>query len=307
MMRFTTFVAAVSSFVALALPVAFPIAFAADAGDTILVRRGDVVITRADWDAELLRIPAKDRADFAENPRRNRQLLERMLTTREMAAMARAKKLDQDPMLRIRVRQEEDRLLAAMLTASVEEGAALDFEMKLPSWTRRAREIYEVDKAKYSSPETVSVTMIFFGAQKDGFDGAQKRAGDALAQIRNGADIGALAASLSDDPTTRGVSGRKGPLAHSDLDPNLANNVFALKRGEITGVLRTRDGWFIMRLDERHAPVPRSFDQVKGEILAELKQSQVNGVKDAFLASVGEGKDLTADQSAIEALRTPPK
>ena len=59
-------------------------AFAADA-DTVLLRRGDIVVTRADWDAEMQRIPAKDRADFTANPRRVQQLIQRILTTRELA------------------------------------------------------------------------------------------------------------------------------------------------------------------------------------------------------------------------------
>ena len=51
-----------------------------------------------------------------------------MLTTRELATLARQNKLDADPLIRIRVRQEEDRLLAAAMVAKTEAAAALDFE-----------------------------------------------------------------------------------------------------------------------------------------------------------------------------------
>ena len=289
---------------------AVAVAAAADAdlaaGDTILLRRGNVTLTRADWDAELLRIPAKDRADFAESPRRNRQLLERMMTTRELAARAREQKLDQDPMTRLRVRQEEDRVLVAVLTAKVEEGAAIEFELKRPAWERRARELYEVDKPKYSTPETVTVTMLFFSATKDSFDGAQARATDALSRIKGGADIGELALTISDDATTRELRGRKGPVSRADLDPSLANAVFALTgKGALTQPVRTRDGWFVVRLDERQAPKPRSFDEVKGEIMAQFKESSINAAREAMSANLGEGKPLEVNQPAIDALRTP--
>ncbi|MEO8675669.1 MAG: peptidylprolyl isomerase [Casimicrobiaceae bacterium] len=278
------------------------------AADTILLRRGNVTLTRGDWDAEVLRIPAKDRADFAESPRRNRQLLERMMTTRELAARAREQKLDQDPMTRLRVRQEEDRVLAAVLTANVEEGAAIEFELKRPAWERRARELYEVDKPKYSTPETVTVTMLFFSATKDSFDGAQARATEALARIKGGADIGELALTLSDDATTRELRGRKGPVSRADLDPSLANAVFALtSKGALSQPIRTRDGWFVVRLDERQAPKPRSFDEVKGEILAQFKESSINAAREAMSATLGEGKQLEVNQPAIDALRTPPR
>jgi parvulin-like peptidyl-prolyl isomerase len=264
-------------------------------------------VTRADWDAEMQRIPAKDRADFTANPRRVQQLIQRMLTTRELAALARQKKLDADPLIRVRVRQEEDRLLAAAMLAQTEEAAALDFEQKRPSWERRARELYAVEKAQYSSPETVTITLLFFSSERDGMDGAQRRASEALAKIKAGADIGDLAASASDDPTTREGRGRKGPLARADMDMNLGNAVFALKnKGEMTNAVRTREGWFIVRLDERTTSKARTFDEVKGEIMADLKQKELEGARSALLASLGEDKDLALNPTAIEALRVPP-
>lgn len=292
----------------LTLVLAATVAGAAEPDTTVLLRRGGVEVTRADYDAELLRIPEKDRADFAANPRRNRQILERMLATRELAARAREKKLDQDPMLRVRMRAEEDRLLAAALIQQAMDGAALDYELRLPAFERRAREVYEIDKAKYAAPESVMVTLIFFAADKDGFDGAQKRADAALAKIKAGADIGDLAATASDDATTKDFRGRKGPLSRADLDTVLGNEVFALKKvGDLTGAVRTREGLFVVRLDARKAPVPRTFDEVKGEIMADLKQRQIDAARDAVLASAGDGKTLGVNEKAIEALRSPAK
>jgi len=281
---------------------------AANAPDTVLAKRGDVVITQADWDAELLRIPAKDRADFAANQRRNYTLLERMLTTRELALEAKQKKLDTDPATRTRIRQEEDRILAAALIATAEDAAARDFELRQPVFERRARELYDVDKRKYSSPETVMITALFFSAAKDGAEGAERRAQATLAKIKSGADIGDLAATLSDDPTTREIRGRKGPLAQTDLDVSLARRVFALKnKGDVSDVIATREGDWIVRLDDRQASVPRPFDEVKGAILSDLKQQQIEAARAAVFASAGGGKEITFNPPAIEALQTPPK
>jgi hypothetical protein len=84
-------------FALVAIAVSFAPAAAADAdltaADTILLRRGNVTITRAEWDAEVLRIPAKDWT--SPRARAASELLERMMTTRELAARAREQKLDQ--------------------------------------------------------------------------------------------------------------------------------------------------------------------------------------------------------------------
>ena len=281
-------------------------AMAADPAETILARRGEVVITRADWDAELLRIPPKDRAEFASNLRRNYNLLERMLTTRELALEAKQKKLDAEPMTRTRIRQEEDRILAAALVASAEEAAARDFEQRRAVFERRARELYEVDRKNFVTPDTVMITVLFFSAEKDGAEGAGRRADAALAKIKSGADIGDLALSLSDDASTRDVRGRKGPLAQTDLDATLARAAFALKsKGQISEVVHTREGAWVVRLDERRAGVPQSFDDVQDSILAKLRQLQLDAARAAVLASAGGGKEIAYNPQAVEALRPP--
>ena len=297
-----------------AVPLALLFAFAPpapaagpDSPDTVLVRRGDVAVTRADWDAELLRIPASDRAEFAANPRRNGALLERMLTTRELAQLARQKKIDAEPMTRTRVRQEEERILAAAYLASVEDAAAAAFELRRPAFERRASELYAIDRAKYVTPETVIVTLVFFSPDKAGIDDAERRANAALQKIKGGADIGDIAASDSDDTGSRDNRGRKGPLARADLETILANAIFALKaKGEITEAIRTRDGVFIVRLDERRPPVPQTFDEAKPAIMAELKQAQVANARQAAVTGVGGGGDIEVNRSAVDALRTPP-
>jgi parvulin-like peptidyl-prolyl isomerase len=281
-------------------------ATAADPAETILVRRGEVVITRADWDAELLRIPSKDRAEFASNLRRNYNLLERMLTTRELALQAKEKKLDADPMTRTRIRQEEDRILAAALIASAEDAAARDFEQRRSIFERRAREVYEVERKRFVTPETVMISVLFFSAEKDGAEGAGRRADAALAKIKGGADIGDLASTASDDASTRDVRGRRGPLAQTDLDATLARAVFALKsRGEISEVVHTREGAWVVRLDERRASVPQSFDDVKGALLADLRQRQLDEARAAVLAAASAGKEIAYNPQAVEALRPP--
>ncbi len=281
---------------------------AADAPDTVLAQRGDVVITRADWDAELLRIPEKDRDEFASNLRRNYNLLARMLITRELALEAKQKKLVADPMTSTRAPQEEDRILASALIASAEDAAARDFELRQPVFERRARELYEVDKGKYSTPETVMITTLFFSAAKDGAEGAERRAQAELVKIKGGADIGDLASTASDDPATRENRGRKGPLAQADLDPTLARGVFAIKKkGDVSDVIHTRDGTWIVRLDERTASVPRPFEEVKSAILADMKKAQIDAARAAVYASAGGGKEISYNPPAIEALRPPPK
>ncbi len=283
------------------------VAIAADASDPVLVRRGDIVITKADYEAELQRIPKQDRAAFAASTRRNRELIERILVTRELAAQAREKKLDQDAMVKHRLVLEDDKLLAAILLAQVEETAAREFAAQSAKFERVAREQYLVGKAGYTTPETLMLTQVFFSAEKDGFEGAKKRADEAYAKIRAGADIGDFAATISDDTSKRDARGRIGPLARTDLDAQVAEVAFALKKpGDISEPVKSRAGWHIVRLDARNAAVQKSFDDVKGDIMKQLRNQHIVDAKNELMRGIAARNEVVVDEAAIDALRLQP-
>ena len=277
---------------------------AADTADPVLVRRGDITITKSDYEAEVQRIPKQDRSAFAASTRRNRELIERMLVTRELAAQARDKKLDQNALLKRQLVLEEDKLLAAALLAEVEETAAREFAAQTAKFERVAREQYLVGKAAYTTPETLMLTQVFFSAERDGFEGAKKRADDAYARIRAGADIGDLAATVSDDTSKRDARGRIGPLARTDLDANVADVAFALKKpGDVSEPVKSRAGWHILRLDARNAGAQKSFDEVKADIMAQLRDQYIIEAKNTLMRGIAGKNEAVVDEAAIDALK----
>ncbi len=277
---------------------------AADAADPVLVRRGDVVVTKSDYEAELQRIPKEDRSAFAASTRRNRELIERILVTRELAAQAKDRKLDQNAMVKRRLALEEEKLLAGVMLAEVAETAAREFAAQSTKFERVAREQYLVGKASYATPETLMLTQVFFSAEKDGFEGARKRADDAYAKIRAGADIGDLAATISDDTSGRDARGRIGPLARTDLDARVAAAAFALKKpGDVSEPVKSSAGWHIVRLDARNPAVAKSFDEVKDQIMNQLRDQYIAEERNALVRSIAAKNEAVVDEAAIDALR----
>jgi hypothetical protein len=69
-----------------------------------------------------------------------------------------------------------------------------------------------------------------------------KRANDALAQLKSGADFATLATQVSDDIGTKGNGGEYGfPIDHSsrDISPHAIDELFKLKAGEFSGVINS--------------------------------------------------------------------
>ena len=122
----------------------------ANSPETVLVRRGDVVITQADYDAEIEKLPSHLRAGFALYERKVVEMLDRMLVARELGARARARGLIKASDLAGRTPLETDSVLAAAWIAYVEEQAGRAFDAKRRQWEERARELYLVDKPRYA-------------------------------------------------------------------------------------------------------------------------------------------------------------
>ncbi len=90
---------------------------------------------------------------------------------------------------------------------------------------------------------------------------SQKRANDALAQLRKGADFGQVAAGFSDDSDAL-KGGNLGWRPANVFPPVFRDAIQKLRPGEVTPVLRTPNGFHILKLiDRRHGSTPTLVTQ----------------------------------------------
>ncbi len=89
--------------VAAACAAAAGVAGAQTADDVVLMSNSSGKVTRAEYNAELLKLPRDLRDGFANSPRRVNDLLVRMLVQKSLAAQARTAKLDATPEARLRI------------------------------------------------------------------------------------------------------------------------------------------------------------------------------------------------------------
>ena len=80
------------------------------------------------------------------------------------------------------------------------------------------------------------------------------------------ADFAAVAKEASDDPVTREDGGDLRYFGRGTLPSSIEDVVFALKKGEIRGPLRTERGFHIIKLEDRKESSARSLDEVKNQL-----------------------------------------
>ncbi len=128
---------------------------------------------------------------------------------------------------------------------------------------------YEANKDKFRKPETIVLSEIFLSTVGKDPKEVRERADKLVAQLRAGADFGALAMVQSE----REVNGKRvapeskgklGTYAMNDISKeDVANALKNLKAGGVTDPLETEGGIIILRMDERTPAGEATFDENK--------------------------------------------
>ncbi|MBE6405339.1 MAG: hypothetical protein E7040_04885 [Lentisphaerae bacterium] len=138
-----------------------------------------------------------------------------------------------------------------------------------------ALKFYNANKARFVSPESITASHILIQPDKPG-DKASEQKAEAkakaiLAQIKQGADFGLLAQAESACPSGKRSKGSLGQMTKENLDKDFWNAAFALKKGEISNVVKTQFGYHIIRLDDKTVAKTLTFAELKKDILNHLK------------------------------------
>jgi peptidyl-prolyl cis-trans isomerase C len=272
-------------------------------GSTVLIANSYTTVTRAEYDAELLRLPPDLREGFANTARRVNDLLVRMLVQKSLAAQARAAKVDTQGANATRIALETDKILAQLMIESAEATAAAEFDANRAKFETRARELYLVDRNKFETPEQISATHILFETKNRSPDEAKKLALEARAKIVAGADMGKLAQEVSEDPSAKSNSGSLGWFGRKEMAPAFTDAAFALKKtGDLSEPVLTEFGWHVIRLDGRRPATVQTFEQAHDAVLAELRRRYIDEKRDDLVAAVRRDPKTQINRAAVDAL-----
>src|SRR5581483_11709881 len=78
---------------------------------------------------------------------------------------------------------------------------------------------------------------------------AEAKANDLLKQIRNGASFDEIAKKYSDGPSAQD-GGALGIFKRGQLAKELEDKTFAMKAGDVTDVIRTKQGYVILKVND---------------------------------------------------------
>ena len=137
---------------------------------------------------------------------------------------------------------------------------------------------YAAEKDKYTVPEQRHARHILFRVRETDSDAVRaekkKKAEEVLALARKkGADFAALARKYSEGPSRKN-GGDLGFFTRKSMVKPFADAVFSMKPGTVSGIVETPFGYHIIKLEAVRPARVRSLQEVRGEIVAELKRQK---------------------------------
>jgi peptidyl-prolyl cis-trans isomerase SurA len=116
---------------------------------------------------------------------------------------------------------------------------------------------------------------------------AEARANDLLKQIRAGASFEDVAKKYSDGPSAA-QGGDLGAFKRSALAKELEDKTFAMKSGEVTDVIRTKQGYVILKVTSHQAAGIPSLKEVEPKIQDALYYQKLQPALRAYLTKLRE-------------------
>jgi peptidyl-prolyl cis-trans isomerase SurA len=143
------------------------------------------------------------------------------------------------------------------------------------------------DAAKGDPPSSSASSSVSQAETDAALTAAQAKANDVLDQIHKGAKFDDLAKKYSDGPSAKD-GGDLSYFKRGTLAKELEDKVFAMKAGEITDAIRTKQGYVILEVSEHQAAGIPTLKEVEPRIQDALYMQKLQPALRAFLTTLRE-------------------
>ena len=265
--------------------------------DTVLASNATVKVTKADFDAEISRIPESERFEFLLSRVRIAGLLENLLINRVLAQEAIEQKLDQNQIVKDEILNQTEKVLAKYRAQQLLK------ETKVKDFTAAAREAYLVDPKKSIRPARYKPWQILVSLQGRDKATARKRAEQARERVLRGGDLEEIAKEFSDDTNSKKTGGVLDLTELTEFEPSFAEALKKMKPGEVSEVIETRYGFHVIYLMELLPEKKLSYELMKSDLMEEARIAYLKSNFDNHLNRIRLDPALTVNVDALEVIR----
>lgn len=242
-------------------------------------------ITVDEFNREIATLPDYLKS-LVQTPEGKREFLDNLITRELIVNEAVAKGFDNNPDIKNRLEIVKKGLLVdSFLRQYIEDKARIS--------DKELEEIYKKDPSKFGGGERIRVSHILVGSEKE--------ANDLLAKIKKGENFAKLAKKYSIDPGTKESGGDLGYFGRGQMDPNFEKAAFDLKKaGELSGLVKTRFGFHILKLVDKKSSDVKDFETVKEEIKKKTIQAKQKEAFDLLVRELKGKASVSVNEAALK-------
>jgi len=265
----------------------------------VLARVGDRTITVGDYAAALEHMDQFDRMRY-QAPERRQELLAEMIDVYLLADEARAQGYDRDPVTEQEIRE----ILRDAMLQRVRQG--MPGPSDVPD--QEIHDYYDQHRADFRDPERRRVSAIVLSSEAGSaalLDAARKasalqwgelvraRSTDPRARSGAPADLAGDLGFVSPPGDTRGISPR--------MPDEVRAAAFEIaKVGDVLPrVVRTSQGFYILKLTARTEPHDRTLEEARRAIAVKLAQQKIQAKEDELLDDLRRRYPVQIDEAAL--------
>lgn len=154
------------------------------------------------------------------------------------------------------------------------------------------QKFYDAHKSELSRPEQVKLSEILISTEQAGddqgkLDAAKAKADDLLKQIKAGADFEEIAKKNSEGPSAS-QGGDLGLFERGKLAKQLEDLTFNLKKGDVSDVIRTKQGFVILKVTEHQSAGVPAFNEVEPRVQEALYMQKLQPALRDYLKKLRE-------------------
>lgn len=121
---------------------------------------------------------------------------------------------------------------------------------------------YKAHPELYTEPEEYKPRIIYLASEGKSAAALEEKRKEILAKLQAGESFQTLAKEQS-DPPAKDTEGDLGKFKKGELDKPLELAISKIKVNEMTGWIETRNGWYLMKLEEKKESRLMSFEEAR--------------------------------------------
>jgi len=242
-------------------------------------------ITLSEFNRELDKIPMELKM-FVATQMGKRNYLERLIMKRLLIREAKKENIEKEKEFQERLSEIKDQLLIEMLLKK-----KLVQDVKIDEG--EIKKYYEAHKEEFKKPEEINTRHILLKTEEE--------AKQVQERLTKGEDFIELAKRYSIDPSAKTTGGEIGFHPRGSLVPEYEEEAFKLKRvGQVSGIVKTRFGYHIIRLEGVKPPSYATYEEVKELIRQKLIQEKQGQLLENYINELKKNAKIKVNEEIFK-------